>query len=88
VDNTSVGFLNLFPEPNTTRKDLVLGFGISGGPNTNRFVLRDYSGASASVGRDLMTAFPGGATSFNLDPAAIASPATLFVDAERSDRCP
>ena len=83
VDNTSVGFLNLFPEPNTTRKDLVLGFGIDGGPNTNRFVLRDYSGASASVGRDLMTAFPGGATSFNLDPAAIASPATLFVDAAR-----
>jgi Chaperone of endosialidase/Secretion system C-terminal sorting domain len=83
VDNNSVGFLNLFPEPNTTRKDLVLGFGISGGANTNRFVLRDYSGASASVGRDLMTAFPGGATSFNLDPAAIASPATLFVDAAR-----
>jgi hypothetical protein len=83
VDNNSVGFLNLFPEPNTTRKDLVLGFGISGGANTNRFVLRDYSGASASVGRDLMTVFPGGATSFNLDPTFNASPATLFVDAAR-----
>ena len=81
ADNNSVGFLNLLMQG--TRKDLVLGFGIDGGPNTNRFILRDYSGANALVGRDLMTAFPGGATSFNLDPAFNASPATLFVDAAR-----
>jgi hypothetical protein len=83
VDNNSVGFLNLFPEPNTTRKDLVLGFGISGGPNTNRFVLRGYSGPSASTPKDLLVANPGGATGINAEPLS-----TFWVDARLDNATP
>jgi hypothetical protein len=74
ASNNNVGFLNLFPQNN--RNDLVLGFGISGGANTNRFVLRGYSGTSASVGKDLMITNPDGATGINAEPQS-----TFWVDA-------
>ncbi|MEI6411238.1 MAG: tail fiber domain-containing protein [Bacteroidota bacterium] len=82
VKTGNLGFLNLFPQAG--REDLVLGFGKSGATaNTNNFILRSYFGTQATSSRDLMNVFPGGATSFNLDPSFTASPSTLFVDAAR-----
>jgi Chaperone of endosialidase len=78
ASNNNVGFLNLFPQNN--RNDLVLGFGISGGANTNRFVLRGYSGTSASVSKDLMITNPDGATGINAEPQS-----TFWVDAVADD---
>ena len=81
ADTNSVGFYNLLRENfnGAIRKNTIAGFGISGGENTNRFIVRGYSGTGAAAGKDLLVANPNGSVGINAEPLA-----SFWVDANET----
>jgi hypothetical protein len=82
ADNSNVAFYNLLSEifAGATRNNTIAGFGIASNDNTNRFIIRGYSGGGASSGKDLLVVNPGGAIGVNVEPNS-----SFWVDA-REDK--